>query len=290
MHVAESPGPLNKRFTRTVEVDFDFDYGSLSPIKQEDDIDSANGDKNIEENNETEVEVGTEETREDSTDVQPAGTIEDDIVASSPESGKHVSPVEPHQAADDIAEPDSEVVYYTDVNPNVSDFLSMRKVDGVYIVPFKKPFVIQTPILKITELTKSSASLRVTKGFAKFVGEFEDSVLSATKKHKSEWFKDEIDDDTIENGLKSFLTDDGDLKVKVSEDLASFDEDGNFLGDGFDVPAGVRCILEVSGICFGSIEFGAIFTLSQMQVARLPKCAIKSFKEKTERSYSGEFA
>lgn len=288
MHVAESPGPLNKRFTRTVEVNFD--YGSLSPIKQEDDIDSATEDKNIEENNEREVEVGTEETREDSTDVQPTGTVEDEIIATSPESGKHVSPVEPHTVADDIVEQDAEVVYYTDADPNVDEFLSMRKVDGVYIVPFKKPLVIQTPILKITDLTKSSASLKVTRGFSKFVNEFEDSILLATKKHKSEWFKDEIDDDTIENGLKSFLTDDGDLKVKVSEDLASFDEDGNFLGDGFDVPAGVRCILEVSGICFGSIEFGAIFTLAQMQVARLPKCAIKSFKEKTERSYSGEFA
>jgi hypothetical protein len=139
-------------------------------------------------------------------------------------------------------------------------------------------------VVVLREPLSRSAVLKVPGKFANFVRKLEGSVLEATKSHRSEWFKEDIDDDTIEEGFKSFL--DGDvLRVKVDEDLASFDEHENLIDNDLEAPSGLRCILEASEISFGKSEFGVVFSMSQAQVAKPPKCKISKPRKSVEKSY-----
>jgi hypothetical protein len=148
----------------------------------------------------------------------------------------------------------------------------------MYIVPFSKPLMIQTPVVVLNEPMTNTASLKVSAKFAKFVKDVEGSILAATKVNKSSWFKKDLDDETIEDGLKSFL-DGNTLKVKIDKDLASFDEEERLIGNDFETPVGIRCILEASEINFGQLEFGVIFSLVQLQIVKPPKCKITKFKK-----------
>ena len=166
----------------------------------------------------------------------------------------------------------------------------MRKENGVYFAPLKKPVMIQTPVLRLKEpISGISTMLKVSGGFAKFVKSHEENILRFTKANKTTWFKDDIDDNVIESGFKSFLEADQ-LKVKISDDFASFDTDGDFIDSAFCTPAEVRCILKISGVWFGSVEFGSIMSLVQTQLVKLPKCSIKTDRERKNYNYAKEFA
>ena len=174
-----------------------------------------------------------------------------------------------------VEEAEDDIVYYKDAQVEY-EFGEMRKENGVYFVPLRKPVLIQTPVIKLLEpISGDSTITRVSGGFAKFV--------------KNKWFKNGIEDSALDSGFKSFLEHDT-LKVKISDDFASFDTDGDFIESTFCTPAEVRCILKISGVWFGSAEFGSIMSLVQTQLAKLPKCSIKSTRERKKYNYAGEFA
>jgi hypothetical protein len=240
--------------------------------------------------NETEDENSLE--YKDEIIVSDTDTVESKQKNVSPTSAP--TPVSPSENLTENCENDEQdVLYFTDANPvSVADnFLKMKKQGGVYFVPFKTPLIVQTPVFKLTEpLNSGSVTLKITKGFATFVKEIEQTILNAAFVNKSTWFRTELTDEIITDGFKSFMNE-YDLKVKVSEELTSFDDEGNYIENNFKTPVGVRCILELSGICFGKLEFGAMFTLTQVQTTKIPKCAINASREKRTNvtSFSGDF-
>ena len=188
-----------------------------------------------------------------------------------------------------VEEAEDDIVYYKDAQVEY-EFGEMRKENGVYFVPLRKPVLIQTPVIKLMEpISGDSTIVRVSGGFAKFVKNHEENMLRITKENKTKWFKNGIEDSALDSGFKSFLEHDT-LKVKISDDFASFDTDGDFIESTFCTPAEVRCILKISGVWFGSAEFGSIMSLVQTQLAKLPKCSIKSTRERKKYNYAGDFA
>ena len=247
-------------------------------VVDEDDVDIEEstlivGDQNEECNDSIEVQI--EESNDLISDMDTDfGTIE--------EIAKPVEDSTPEEAEDDI-------VYYKDAHVEY-EFDEMRKENGVYFVPLRKPVLIQTPVVKLLEpISGDSTNVRVSGGFAKFVKNHEENMLKLTKENKARWFKNGIEDDALDVGFKSFLESDT-LKVKISDDFAAFDTDGDFIDSTFCTPAEVRCILKISGVWFGSAEYGSIMSLVQTQLVKVPKCSIKPTRERKKNNYAGEFA
>ena len=195
---------------------------------------------------------------------------------------------------EEVAEPvaeevEDDIVYYKDAQVEY-EFGEMRKENGVYFVPLKKPLLVQTPVVKLLEpISGVSTIVEVTGGFSKFVKNHEENMLRLVKENKTKWFKNDIENTALDSGFKSFLESDT-LKVKISDEFAAFDTDGDFIDSTFCTPAEVRCILKISGVWFGSAEFGSIMSLVQTQLAKLPKCSIKPTRERKKYNYAGEFA
>jgi hypothetical protein len=188
-----------------------------------------------------------------------------------------------------VEELEDDIVYYKDVQMQY-EFGEMRKENGVYFVPLRKPLLVQTPVVKLLEpISGVSTVVKVSGGFSKFVKNHEENMLRLAKENKTKWFKNDIENSALDSGFKSFLESDT-LKVKISDEFAAFDTDGGFIENTFCTPAEVRCILKISGMWFGSAEFGSIMSLAQTQLARLPKCSIKPTRERKKYNYAGEFA
>lgn len=161
-------------------------------------------------------------------------------------------------------------VYYKDA-AMPAGFHPMRKSGSVYYVPFDAPLRVQTSTTRLEAHDHSAATLRVSKDFASFLNAVEESVFDAALQRRKVWFKKELGEDELRAGFKSFLADDT-VEVKVADDCVAFDENG----EQVDLPVGsrVRCILELTGVCFGRTEFGCMWTLVQAQKLSSPKCLI----------------
>ncbi len=248
-------------------------------VVEEDDIEieasTLADDIEIEESNDS-IEVHVEDNNDTVSEV--------DTDFATPE--QVTTPAEIAIVAEEV---EDDIVYYKDAQVEY-EFGEMRKENGVYFVPLRKPVLIQTPVVKLMEpISGDSTIVRVSGGFAKFVKNHEENMLKLTKENKSKWFKNGIEDSALDSGFKSFLETDT-LKVKISDDFAAFDTDGGFIDSTFCTPAEVRCILKISGVWFGSAEFGSIMSLVQTQLAKLPKCSIKPTRERKKYNYAGEFA
>jgi len=256
------------------------------PVEQDEEVVvvEEGSDLDIEENMSDDVE-GEENT--DSIDVQIEDTNDYVSEAGTFASEEVAEPVSEKVAI--VAEEEDDIVYYKDAQVEY-EFGEMRKENGVYFVPLRKPVLIQTPVVKLLEpISGVSTIVKVSSGFSKFVQNHEENMLRLTKENKDKWFKNDIEDSALDGGFKSFLASDT-LKVKISDDFASFDTDGDFIDSTFCTPAEVRCILKISGVWFGSTEFGSILSLVQTQLAKVPKCSIKSTRERKKYNYAGDFA
>ena len=279
--IAPSPGPLSKHFGKYAREAFN---GDLHTLNEDDDV----VDDDV-----VDDEVAGD-AADDVVDDEVAGDAADDVVDDEVAGDAADDVVEVEDAAEitdavtDVVKGDDVggAVYYKNARVEY-DFEDMRKENGVYFLPLKTPVMIQTPVVRLVKpLQGDSAVLHVLDNFARFVISHDDSVLRVTKENKGTWFKKYIEDSSLEAGFKSFL-DSNTLKVKISEDLASFDSDGTFIGNDFCTPAEVVCILKISGIWFGSMEFGSIMSLAQVQLVKPPKCSIKTSREHV--NYSNEF-
>lgn len=321
--IAQSPGPLSKRFGQTVDA-----------ILRRDNIEHWNENKNDDlvsiEETEKVIVVNVEEdavveeddviilsdtpgnvvvkeevvvVEEDSdNDIEESTLIDDIEIEESNDSvevhvednGDIVSEADadfatPEKVATIAEEVEDDIVYYKDAQMEY-EFGELRKENGVYFAPLRKPVLIQTPVVKLMKpISGDSTIVRVSGGFAKFVKNHEENMLRLTKENKDKWFKNGIDDDALDGGFKSFLESDT-LKVKISDDFAAFDTAGDFIDSTFCTPAEVRCILKISGVWFGSVEFGSVMSLVQTQLVKLPKCSIKSTRERKKNNYVEDFA
>jgi hypothetical protein len=356
MMIAPSPGPLSKRFGRTVDAilrrdnveHWDENKDNITVEEETDDVVEETSGKVIVVN----VDEESADVEETSENVEDVVSEDDDVVIISDTPGVIVVKEEPVEqdeevivveegddigieestlsddvegeentdsidvqvedindyvseagtlATEEVAEPvaekvaivaeevEDDIVYYKDAQVEY-EFGEMRKENGVYFVPLRKPVLIQTPVVKLLEpISGVSTIVKVSSGFSKFVQNHEESMLRLTKENKAKWFKNDIEDSALDGGFKSFLASDT-LKVKISDDFASFDTDGDYIDSTFCTPAEVRCILKISGVWFGSTEFGSILSLVQTQLAKVPKCSIKPTRERKKYNYAGDFA
>lgn len=287
--IAPSPGPLSKHFGKYAREAFN---GDLHTLNEDDDV--VEVEDIVDDDDVVEI-AGDDADDDDVVEVEDAAdddvVVVDDEVAGDDEVARGVT----DEITDAVTVATDEItdagdaggaVYYKNARIEY-DFEDMRKENGVYFLPLKTPVMIQTPVVRLAKpLQGDSTVLHVLDNFARFVNSHDDSVLRVTKENKGSWFKKYIEDSSLEAGFKSFL-DSNTLKVKISEDLASFDNDGTFIGNDFCTPAEVVCILKISGIWFGSMEFGSIMSLVQVQLVKPPKCSIKTSREHV--NYSDEF-
>lgn len=189
------------------------------------------------------------------------------------------------------AEPPSAPVFYARADPDAAlapsyGFLPLEKLGNVYAARLARPLVVQTPPLTLASALEDEdgqpaghAYLQLPRAFADFAREVEDLVLHACLANKHEWFRRALSDDALRARFKEFCKASGHLKVRVPRDALVFDQAGQVVDRG-QVTQGdaVRAILQLSRVCFGRTEFGAMWTLVQAQVAPPPppppKCLI----------------
>lgn len=176
--------------------------------------------------------------------------------------------------------------YYTSVD--LSSALCVGpaiKDNKVYIAPLETPLTIQTPPLTLVgDVTHEStfAHLGVPTQFRAFLRSVETALLDAVLDNKDRVLGGRtVSDETLRANLKSFVTcetdetgetgetgtDTSDLKVRVSDSLDIFDSSKQAVGieDARD-GCRVRCVLELSRVCFGRAEWGGMWRLVQIQV------------------------
>lgn len=177
--------------------------------------------------------------------------------------------------------------FYAKISPHIK-FESMRKVGTVYFVPFSKPVRVQTPVLKLVEFD-ASAAFKVPRSFAAFVANFEEHLLQAASANRKLWFKKDLSEETLRTSFKTFLTG-CTFRAKVGDDFAAFDDEGDHM-DPAEIrpPAGVRCILELDGMCFGRTEFGGMWSVSQLRATEPRKCLIDPRGQSQTPDFSSEF-
>lgn len=222
-----------------------------------------------------------------------------------------------------------EVQYYRDIDlasalaPEA--FGPLEKVGSAYVSRLTRPLLVQTPALRLAEAPGGAQLLlALPAGLRRFACRVEDRVLQACLANKGPWFKRPIEDDSLRASFKRFACERrGTLKVRVTPQTVLFDEHGAHLGaedpedededDEAEAEAaavggtaaqlaqlapgdGVRCLLELSKVCFGRTEFGATWTLVQAQRAEVPpppppkqrpRCLIDPSAETCRRAAGG---
>lgn len=155
---------------------------------------------------------------------------------------------------------------------------AVAKQNKLYVANLSTPLRVSTPPVELcTPLTQDAPFVLVKPSgrFAAFLRDVEAEVLRQCVDRKKEWLRKEVDDDEVRSRFKSFFAEDGAFKLKAHGEVAVFDEDGNPAGpEEASVGRHVRCVLELTRVCFGRQEFGAIWRVEQARLARVPPCLL----------------
>jgi hypothetical protein len=170
-------------------------------------------------------------------------------------------------------------VYYKHVDVAALEFSALEKDNKVYVSRLEPGLRIQTPPVTIAGLSVADAPfafLAASGPFATFLRDIEARVLDHCVRDKAALFPGkDIDDDALRHNFKSFFRDDGSIKVKVLPDVAVFDSARAPLArEDIDDGSHVRCLLELTRICFGRQEFGVMWRVDQVQAVEVPECLI----------------
>lgn len=149
-------------------------------------------------------------------------------------------------------------------------FENVKKDERTYSVKFSEPLTIQTKRSTVASGDFSSPLVRVDLDdeTAQILRAFEVFIKDETKKRKSEWFKKAISDAYLDSSFKTYFKD-GDAApnrtaLKVADDFALFDAEGNALADAAS-PGGDDYVflLEATQITFGKTEYGCLWKARQ---------------------------
>lgn len=175
----------------------------------------------------------------------------------------------------------SSAAYYTTVDLTAQAFEPLAKRNKLYVAALSPPLLVQTPPVELaTSLGDADAPFAYLKPvgqFAEWLRSVEAWVVDTVIERKEEWLASRgMDDDALRHNFKSFFRDeDGGFKVKVEEDVAMFGVDASPAGVEEAVAGqSVRCVLELSRVCFGRQEFGAMWRLAQARLVDVPPCLI----------------
>lgn len=166
---------------------------------------------------------------------------------------------------------------HVDLAAHLTAFLPLEKLGGSYVTRLATPLLVQTPVLALASPLDDhegepvpNAYLTLPKGFQQFAQDTEAAVLEACLANKAEWFRRPLEDDSLRASFKEFCKGQH-LKIKVPRDALVFDSQGSLVErEGVAPGTSVRCLLELSKVCFGRTEFGAMWTLRQAQTAPAP--------------------
>lgn len=178
--------------------------------------------------------------------------------------------------------------------PSLS-FEPVVKQNKLYVANLTNPVVIQTPPVALVSSLAEDVPfvyIRPTSEFAQFLKSVEAFVLEQSIRNRVDWFRKDLDADALRHNFKSFFRED-DFKVKVTGDIASFNAAREPIGpEELDVGKQARCVLELTRICFGRQEFGAMWRLVQVREVVVPECMIDDALEEatSERSEDDEDA
>lgn len=175
------------------------------------------------------------------------------------------------------AAPSAAATYYKRVDVPSLAFEPVQKEGRLYVSYLQPPLLIQTPPVTMTsglDGDASHATFAPTAEFAAFLRDVESRVLAVCLDNRESWIKKKVDDDTLRQNFKSFFAD-GSFRVRVAGDVPVFDARRNLIA-GEDVCEGslVRCVLELTRICFGRQEFGAMWRLVQAQLVEAQPCLV----------------
>ena len=179
-----------------------------------------------------------------------------------------------------------EPVYYKSVDVSDVAFEPLTKDNKLYVANLTPRLLVQSPPVKLASSYDPCGVpfvyLAPTGQFARFLRDVESTVLQRCIENKAEWFRKDIDDDVLRHNFKSFFKDES-LKVKLAQDAAVFDRDRHPTGlEELVAGEGVRCILELTRICFGRQEFGALWRIVQAQLVPTPACLITATTDEEE--------
>lgn len=192
-----------------------------------------------------------------------------------------VEPPLPAAAAPAAAAPVLQYYKHADLDACLAPqaFLPLEKVGGLYVASLATPLLVQTPPVTLASPLDDEdgtplphVHLALPRDACQFAQRVEDLVLEACLANKEAWFRRPLEDATLRASFKPFFkAGERALKVKVPRDALVFDDAGTLLCHG-DVAVGstVRCLLELSRVCFGRTEFGAMWSLRQAQRAPAP--------------------
>lgn len=195
-----------------------------------------------------------------------------------PEAPLDNSPVNAAPAAPAAAAPPALVYYkHADLGAHLTTFLPLEKLGGSYVARLATPLLVQTPVLALASPLDDDegepvphAHLTLPRGFQQFAEATEAAVLEACLANKAEWFRRPLEDASLRASFKQFCKGQH-LKIKVPRDALVFDSQGSLVERETVAPgASVRCLLELTKVCFGRTEFGAMWTLRQAQTAPAP--------------------
>lgn len=177
--------------------------------------------------------------------------------------------------------------YYSRIDfPAALAFDAPMKEGKLYVANAAPPLVISTPPVTLSTPLSSTiqhALVTVTGAFAGFLRDVETRVLETCIENKDTWFNSPKDEELLRHDFKSFLVDDGTMKLRVSPTLAVYDASGNPVGpEEADVGQQVRCVWELPRICFGSREFGALWRLVQVRFVEVQPCLIADEESASE--------
>lgn len=170
---------------------------------------------------------------------------------------------------------------YRFVDHSSVSFEPITKQGKLYVANLSPTLLILAPPVELVSSLESEAPfayIRPVGEFATFLRDTEAFILDQCIKRKAEWFRKGLDDDALRHNFKSFFRD-NDFKVKVA-DVAAFGVQKEPVGQE-DIPVGkhVRCVLELSRICFGRQEFGAMWRLAQVREVEVPACMIQDERD-----------
>lgn len=165
-----------------------------------------------------------------------------------------------------------------DLDVALADFGPPHKVGPSREAPLARPLLVQTPTVTLAsplwdaseDESPPHTHLHLAPAFAEFAARVEAAVVQAALVHKDEWFGPGTHDRTVAAAFKPLCKPGGHLKVALPPGVGVFDPAGQQIAhEALAVGDAIRCILRLDAIILGRTEFGAMWTLVQVQ-ARPP--------------------
>lgn len=183
--------------------------------------------------------------------------------------------------------------YYKSVDVSTLAFEPLAKENKLYVARLAAPLLVQTPPVQLATSVDPEVPfvyVRPAGQFREFLAGVEAWVLDTCLQKKEEWLRKDVDDDALRHNFKSFFKGD-DFKLKVGPELAVFDAAKDPAGaEEAEEGRHVRCVLELSRVCFGRQEFGAMWRLVQAQLVEVPPCLIDDAADDGEPEDGSEVA